>query len=126
MPPKARSNALRGPGRLKRAPAADTVAVAVDAPKKRGRPARNTTVEEPTPAPVAKDVPRKRGRPSLTAPEPVPESAPKKARGRPPKDATATTEAVEKAPKKAPGRPRKDAPVAAAAAMPLNRVAGSS
>lgn len=135
-------NPLRGPGRKAAAaeatpdatpakrgrPAAkaDTVEVAVEPPKKRGRPAKAKAEEA---AAATQDAPqaKKRGRPSMHAPKPMAE------------EEAATTEAAEEAtaPRKR-GRPRKeeaaaDVPVtpkrgrpAKTAALDLNRVTGST
>jgi len=153
MPPKAR-NALRGPGRkavtaeatLDATPAkrgrpaakADAVEVAVEPPKKRGRPAK-AKAEEAEPAIQDMPQPKKRGRPSLHAPKPIAkEDTPKKSNGKA-KKGVDFAEAVEEAPvPKKRGRPRKEetagnAPVtpkrgrpAKTAALDLNRVTGSA
>ena len=155
MAPKAR-NPLRGPGRKAAAaeatpdatpakrgrPAAkaDTVEIAVEPPKKRGRPAK-AKAEESEAATQDAPQPKKRGRPSMHAEE---EAAPDKGKGKgkgngKAKKEVATTEAAEEAiaPRKR-GRPRKeeaaaDAPVtpkrgrpAKTAALDLHRVTGST
>lgn len=118
MPPKARSNALRGPGRPKRAAApqpapvattpakrgraakADAVEVAEEPPKKRGRPAK-AKVDEP--APTISDAP-KRGRRANAAPEPAVEAPEPKKRGRRPQKEDVAAKEAPVTPKRR-GRP---------------------
>jgi len=153
MAPKVRSP-LRGPGRkavaakatpdvtpAKRgrpAAKADAVEVAVEPPKKRGRPAK-AKAEEAEDATQDTPQPKKRGRPSMHAEEAAPGKAKGKAKvNRKAEKGEATTEAAEEvtAPRKR-GRPRKEqaaaAPVtpkrgrpAKTAALDLNRVTGST